>query len=116
MFESLNDQPKSVVANAVYEAMLRLHVRSSHQDPNDGLAPGTEETAKTQALRAILREIREAEGVQISQLSDEAASRYTHALADVLDARRAPLTPEEERRALATLEEMREKYGTPQAA
>ncbi|HKP74391.1 MAG TPA: hypothetical protein VJT67_02555 [Longimicrobiaceae bacterium] len=111
MFEFLHDEPKGVVVEAVYQAMRRIYVRAPHQDRNDGLAPGTEETPDTRALRAILREIREAEGVRISQLSDEAASRYTQALADVLKARRPPLTPEDERRALATLEEMRRTYG-----
>jgi len=116
MFEILNDQPKDVVVEAVYQAMRRLYVRAPHQDRNDGLAAGTKETPETRALRAILREIREAEGVPISRLSDEAARRYTLALSDVLEARRPPLTPEGERQGLALLEEMRQQYGTPQAA
>jgi hypothetical protein len=116
MFEFLNDQPKGVLVESVYQAMRRLYVRAPHQDRNDGLAPGTEETPHTRALRAILREIREVEGVPISQLSAEAARHYTLALSDILQAREPPLTPEQARQGDALLAEMREKYGTPQAA
>lgn len=111
MFEILRSGPYAVVVKVVYETMRRLHQRAPHQDPNDGLEPDAPDSPENRAVRVVLREIREAEGCSISQLSDEAASRYTHALSDILDSYSPPMTPERERRALAILEEMREKYG-----
>jgi hypothetical protein len=116
MFENLKDAPYGVVVEAVYQAMRRLHHRAPHQDHNDGLPEDAPDTPKVRALRAVLHEIREAEGKPISQLSDEAASRYTHALSDVLDSFNPPMTPALKRRALATLAEMRRKYGGMQTA
>ena len=111
MFEILDQVPLDVASEAGYQAMWRLHHRAPHHDVNDGLAPGTENSPENQALRVILREMREAEGCRISEISDEAASRYTRALSARLEARRGPLSPEMVQRATATLEEMRRKYG-----
>jgi hypothetical protein len=111
MFEFLDQAPYSVVLEAVYQAMRRLYQRAPHQDANDGLAPDAPDTPENWALRSILREIRAVEGKRISELDDEAASRYTHVLSDILESRHAPPTPAMVQRALATLEEMRRKYG-----
>lgn len=111
MFEALNEVPLDVAHEAVYQVMWRFHHRAPHHDANDNLVPGAPELPHTQTLRTLLREIREAEGCRISQLSDEATSRYSRMLSEMLEARTPPLTPEQERRALEILEEMREKYG-----
>src|SRR4051812_48498935 len=111
MFEFLKDAPYGVVLEAVYQAMRRLYQRAPHQDFNDGLKPGAQDTPENQALRSILREIRAAGGRRIWELSDQAASRYPHVLSDILESRNAPPSPAMVQRALATLEEMRRKYG-----
>jgi hypothetical protein len=111
MFEFLNDAPYGVVLEAVYQVMRRLYQRAPHQDFNDGFAPGAKKTPENQAVRSILREIRETEGCRISELSDEAAKRYTRLLSDVLESRSPRPSPADVERALATLEEMRRKYG-----
>jgi hypothetical protein len=111
MFELLHEVPLGVAVEAVYQAMRRLYVRAPHQDFNDGLEPDAPETPENQALRSILREIRTAEGKRISELSDEAASRYTRILSDTLDSCHPIPSPEVVQRAQATLEEMRRKYG-----
>lgn len=111
MFEVLADAPYGVVVEVVYQTMRRLHQRAPHQDANDGLACDAPETPVNRALRAVLRDIRHAEGCTISQLGKEAASRYTNALSDILDTYSPPMTPARRRRGLATLEEMRRRYG-----
>jgi hypothetical protein len=111
MFEILNEAPYDVAQEAVYQVKWRMYHRAPHQDFNDGLAPGAPDSPENRALRAVLREIREAEGSRISELSDEATRRYSRLLSDLLDARRPPLSPAMVKRADATLEEMRRKYG-----
>lgn len=111
MFEILKAGPYGMVVEVVYEVMRRLYQRAAHQDENDGLDRGAPDSPENRALRVVLREIREAEGCTISQLSDEAARRYTHALSEILGSYSPPMTPERERRGFEILEEMREKYG-----
>jgi hypothetical protein len=111
MFGLLHEIPLDVAAEAVYQAMRRLNVRAPHQDFNDGLEPDAPETPENQALRCILREIREAEGKRISELSVDASGRYIRILSDTLDSRYPTPSPEVVQRAQATLEEMRRKYG-----
>ena len=111
MFEVLSEAPLGVVVEVVYQAMRRLNVRAPHQDFNDGLAPDAPDTPENQVLRSVLAEIRATEGKKISELSEETAGRYIRVLSDVADSRRPPLTPEQLQRGLATLEEMRRKYG-----
>jgi hypothetical protein len=111
VFEILNEAPLDVVVEVVYQAMRRLNVRAPHQDFNDGLAPDAPDTPENLVLRSVLREIRATEGKKISELSKETAGRYIRVLGDLSDSRRPPLTPEQLERGLATLEEMRRKYG-----
>ncbi|MFL5540464.1 MAG: hypothetical protein ACJ8J0_15850 [Longimicrobiaceae bacterium] len=111
MFEILYEVPLDVAVEVVYQAMRRLNVRAPHQDANDGLPPEAPDTPENQALRSVLREIREAEGRRISELSDEAASRYIRGLSELLDSRYPTPSPEMVARADAILAEMRRKYG-----
>ena len=111
MFEILREAPLDVVVEVVYQAMQRLNLRAPHQEFNDRLAPGVPDTPEKQALRSVLHEIRVTEGKKISELSEETAGRYIRVLSDIADSRHPPLTPEQLERGLATLEEMRRKYG-----
>ena len=113
MFDVITQVPLNVARGAYYWVLWRFHHRAPHHDLSDDLPA---EDLETQTLRIVLREIREAEGCRISQLSDEATDRYARMLGDIIDARTPPLTPEQIRRADALLRELREKYGTPQAA
>lgn len=111
MFEILHEVSLDVAVEAVYQVRRRLYVRAPHQDFNDGLAPDAPDTPENRALRSILSEIRSAEGKRISELSDEAVSRYFRILNDLLDSRYPTPSPEMVARADAILEEMRRKYG-----
>ena len=115
MFGILMKGPYEVVVEVVYQVMRRLDQRAPHQDHNDGLEDDAPDSPVNRAVRTVLHEIREAEGCTVSQLSDEAASRYTHVLSDILSSYTPPMTPERKRRAVAMLEDMRRRYGTQAA-
>ncbi|HEX8693215.1 MAG TPA: hypothetical protein VF746_12385 [Longimicrobium sp.] len=121
MLETLYSVPRSILVEVVYQVGLRLYVRARF--PLTGEAEEIAEAAANpkaidletasveEVVTGLLGEIQRAEAKPLAELSDEEAGKYIVRMNEIVNERTEPATPEQIRRAEATLEEMRRDYG-----
>jgi hypothetical protein len=121
MLDTLYSVPESILVEVVYQVGLRLYVRARF--PLTGEAEEIAAAAATpkaidpgaasveEVVISLLGEIQRAEAKPLAELSDEEAGKYILRMSEIVDERAEPATPEQIRRAEATLEEMRRDYG-----